>query len=440
MSEATADLSSEDLYTRLGVTPGASPDEIKRAYLGLVRVHTPERSPESFKRIREAYETLSNPASRAQYDARPDPQIKALLDQASAAMKANNYTAAEQAYKQVLIESPDLQYVRNLLGLCFLYQEEPDKAIAQYERLIGSPSADASMHGNAAHAYRMAKRYDEAEREFRAAMQLAGDQSMEYGLSLVQMVLEQGDARRADEIAVTEAATAPPGSTAAVEYICKRIEIALPLKQQQRIPGLLSVLGKSVTTDEQRRYGAFALGKLAIRLIRRWAFELAETVAKAAKALQPADPDYDGLEQAGRLLYRNDFEGVTRLLNTHVSFTPKGWLNGLRQPIEHYCSTHKAFQGMRPIKSPPSMFRVNGCGTALMGKRAEDSQTNTYIATLYATFVFLPVFPIACYRVQKAPTRGWYFIGKVGFDNARKIHLAAFVALFVVWAIAAIAR
>jgi hypothetical protein len=355
-------------------------------------------------------------------------------------MKANNYAAAEQAYKQVLIESPDLQYVRNLLGLCFLYQEQPDKALAQYERLIGSPSADASMHGNAAHAYRMAKRYEEAEREFRAAMQLAGDQSMEYGLSLTQMVLDNGDARRADEIARTEAASVPAGSAAAAEYACKRIEIALVLKHQPRIPGLLAGIAASATADDQRRTAAFAIGKLAIRLIRRWAFEVAETVATAAKRLQPADPDYDGLEQAGHLLYRNDLDGATRLLNTHVSFTSKGWLYGLRPPIEQYCASHRAFQGMRPIKSPPSMFRINGCGTALYGKRAVDDKTNTYVATLYATLIFVPIFPIACYRVQKAPTRGWYFLGKVAFDRTRKIHLAAFGLLFVLWAISAMAR
>lgn len=86
------------------------------------------------------------------------------------------------------------------------------------------------------------------------------------------------------------------------------------------------------------------------------------------------------------------------------------------------------------------MFRINGCGTALYGKRAVDAQTNTYIATLYFTLVFVPIFPLACYRVQKAQTRGWYFLRKVAFDRARKIHLGAFVALVVLWAIGAMAR
>jgi molecular chaperone HscC len=42
----------------LGVEPGASPDEVRRAWLRAVRKHRPERDPEGFKRVTEAYELL----------------------------------------------------------------------------------------------------------------------------------------------------------------------------------------------------------------------------------------------------------------------------------------------------------------------------------------------------------------------------------------------
>lgn len=47
-----------DPYAVLGVPPDASLDDVRRAYYELVRTHSPEHDPETFKRIRAAYEQL----------------------------------------------------------------------------------------------------------------------------------------------------------------------------------------------------------------------------------------------------------------------------------------------------------------------------------------------------------------------------------------------
>jgi molecular chaperone DnaJ len=63
-----------DLYELLGVSRDASPDEIKRAYKRLAREHHPDVNPDDpeaehrFKEIALAYETLSDPDRRRQYD------------------------------------------------------------------------------------------------------------------------------------------------------------------------------------------------------------------------------------------------------------------------------------------------------------------------------------------------------------------------------------
>ena len=44
----------------LGLARGSDKKEIKRAYFRLVRQFTPEKNPERFQQIREAYEYLSN--------------------------------------------------------------------------------------------------------------------------------------------------------------------------------------------------------------------------------------------------------------------------------------------------------------------------------------------------------------------------------------------
>jgi len=64
-----------DLYLVLGVKPTASADAIKRAYRRLVKRYHPDvnkarTAKEMFLEVKEAYEVLSNPLFRREYDER----------------------------------------------------------------------------------------------------------------------------------------------------------------------------------------------------------------------------------------------------------------------------------------------------------------------------------------------------------------------------------
>ncbi len=51
----------------LGVSPNATDNEIRAAYVAKVKEHPPDRSPEQFERIRDAYETLRDPRRRMRH-------------------------------------------------------------------------------------------------------------------------------------------------------------------------------------------------------------------------------------------------------------------------------------------------------------------------------------------------------------------------------------
>jgi curved DNA-binding protein CbpA len=85
----------------LGVPANASDEEIRAAYLSKVKEFPPERAPEEFERIRDAYDTLRDPRRRAKaqlMDADFAAPLVSLLD----GCRTRRVFAGPQSWREVL--------------------------------------------------------------------------------------------------------------------------------------------------------------------------------------------------------------------------------------------------------------------------------------------------------------------------------------------------
>ncbi|MDR1316966.1 MAG: DnaJ domain-containing protein [Spirochaetales bacterium] len=124
-------------YETLEVAETAETAEIKRAYFGKVRKYQPDRFPEEFKEIRAAYETLTDPEKRAEYDAVGSlpPYAASMLHDAQWYERAGKHGKAAECYQRILKRYPELDSVREQYAQFLLASDKTGKAAEVWEEL-----------------------------------------------------------------------------------------------------------------------------------------------------------------------------------------------------------------------------------------------------------------------------------------------------------------
>ncbi|HBA47182.1 MAG TPA: hypothetical protein DCZ91_05170 [Lachnospiraceae bacterium] len=106
-------------YQVLGLEPGASQLEIKKAYFKMIRQHSPESDPEQFQKIREAYEQLKNAGDEPDGPVFPpfsEPFAEKMMDQIANCRKTGDSVryrdTAQEAWK---LFPKDIQFLYHLV-------------------------------------------------------------------------------------------------------------------------------------------------------------------------------------------------------------------------------------------------------------------------------------------------------------------------------------
>lgn len=90
------------------------------------------------------------------------------------------------------------------------------------------------------------------------------------------------------------------------------------------------------------------------------------------------------------------------------------------------------FPKLKAIKSAPTLFRVNGFGMGMAGRRDFDAETGTYLKTHCLTALFIPVFALGAYRVADSADGGWQFLGRENTSTVAKAWNSLFALAVVV--------
>lgn len=302
----------QDLYGVLGVSKDATPEEIKRAYYLSVRKHPPEKDPEGFQKIRYAYETLSNPAARSNYDAmeRYGKRIRENFELGIELLNKGEHRMAALKFKHVLVLAPQFESARDLLAFCFLQLRDYEKSIAQLEHLIKGEDVSAFYLHNAARvrhqwaheimsspesqsgAVRTAELLDEAMGLYQRASQ-AEPINAEHHIGLAEIHLTRHEYDQA--LAQIEQAIEADGKFDFQDFDALYFACIIYIKKND-LPGVNATVNRIATLVQEdaelRSYVAWKLANLSLDLAEAYGFGAALELAKACCRLDPGESGY----------------------------------------------------------------------------------------------------------------------------------------------------
>jgi curved DNA-binding protein CbpA len=278
-------------YDTLGISKEATEGEIKKAYVIKLRQYPNEKFPEEFKEIRKAYEILSNPKTRKEFDTMSiyGDEIKQLQSDASESLNNQDFEAAINCYKKILMIEPSLLNVRNQYALALIYHEEYNKAIKQLEKLVEQENDNAVYMFNLGFAYERKGNKRQAITYYQLAYELdPNDVNIIFALTDVYVDLkEYQNARNAITNALAKSSNE---GFHQFMYLFRHLQIDVFAKDFKEIEKTLKKI-ESLLADhpDEKSYVAIEFGKFAAELFDYKQFTLAYYLTEKGVELDPTN-------------------------------------------------------------------------------------------------------------------------------------------------------
>ena len=224
-------------YDTLGVSEGATADEIKAAYYDAVRRFRPDDYPDQFQALNDALRTLSDPRRRGEYDQmrRSGRRVQVLLDQAAASLDKDRQKAVS-LLKSAIAIAPDMVRPRALLAHTLMRMEDFAGAERQYRWLVRGNDHDENLLFKLARCLWLQENLTDADTQLAAALRL---NPVYYDALLLRARIYEQDGRRREAVSVLEKAIAPDG-----------------VEDEKDLPVLVRLLVFQLSTEEENEVSA----------------------------------------------------------------------------------------------------------------------------------------------------------------------------------------
>jgi len=335
-------MSHQSHYDVLDVSDGASAKDVREAFKEKVREHPPEQDPEGYKLLREAYDVLSNPVARREYDNLSEfgDKIEQLQEEADEILQSEepDYERAVQLLKQAVVLGPDIGILRDKLGSCYLSNEKSERALTQFEKAAQLDPSNRAYRLHKGFALRNLERFDEAESVLRPLWE-EDREDYEAGRALASTLIQKEEFDAA--LSVLDDTIFADGQEDFEDFFCyyDKLYVYIILDDEDALQATLRKVQKLAKRPDDKRFASFMLIEMGQQLYNANRFSLAHRFVDAAQGLVPGSNEFDDfaahlkelrdLEESAREIVED--EEVHEFVRHMVSVTTAGYMGQIEQ-------------------------------------------------------------------------------------------------------------
>ena len=282
---------SENYYERLGIPQESSVEEIKKAFFQAVKSYPPEKDPENYKLIREAYDVLNNPVSRDEYDSAIEygDELRELLEQIEVAKEDYDIEEAIRLAKKVINIAPNVGINRNRLGLLFMEDADYKSAKSQFLKAHKIDPKNPTYLLNLGDASKEEGDYCSAEESYKKAWSLDFE---DYVAPRRLAALYYFDKQEKPEAYTTiDKAINADGKVDFQDFFClyDKLHFLLFDNKEDDVAAHLDLLVNIAKKKEERDFAAYTLSESCQELAKRGRFKMAYKFVDTAREMSNND-------------------------------------------------------------------------------------------------------------------------------------------------------